>query len=146
MGNDVRNLLLADFLLSDFADLEGGLLSIDSMRLESSLNVIQDAEVFIGALDAYNVHLTERITSISAYFSINLDETFLVVHNLAGLFTVQGILKTLLQEYIEGNTLTELMGTGRGSSTINTLQFTEIPLLGSGHSLYDLSLSFIALK
>ena len=145
MGNDVRNLLLADFLLSDFADLEGGLLSVDSVRLESSLHVIQDAEVFIGALDAYNVHLTERITGVSAYFAIDLDEAFLVVHNLTGLFTVQGILETLLQEYIKGNTLTKLMGTWRWSSTIDTLQFTEIPLLGSGHSLYDLSLSFIAL-
>ena len=82
---------------------------------------------------------------ISAYFTIDLDEAFLVVHNLAGLFTVQGILETLLQEYIKGNTLAELMGTWGGSSTIDTLQFAEIPLLGSGHSLYDLSLSFIAL-
>lgn len=73
MGNDVRNLLLADFLLSDFADLEGCLLGVDSVRLESSLHVIQDTEVFIGAFDAYNVHLAERITSISAYFAIDLD-------------------------------------------------------------------------
>merc|ERR1719409_897589 len=45
MGYDMRNLRFANFLLGDLAEFELSLLGVNSVRLESSLDVIEDSEV-----------------------------------------------------------------------------------------------------
>ena len=90
MGNDVRNLLLADFLLSDFADLEGGLLSVDSVRLESSLYVIEHSVVLVCLDNGEDVHGTDGILNISSNFIINFESSLLVLGDYFGFATGQG--------------------------------------------------------
>jgi len=143
MGDDVRDLVLGDHLLGDLAELEAGLLSLDFVGLESSLGIEKDSEVLLGALNRDNIHGTKREARISSDLTINLDETFLVLDDSSSFTSGESVSKSLLEEDSERDALSELVGTGRGSSGVDTLKFSEIPLLGGSNSLDDLSLAFV---
>ena len=51
VGDNVRDLVLSDELLGDLAKFEAGLVSVDSVWHESSLDVLEDSEVLVGLLD-----------------------------------------------------------------------------------------------
>lgn len=146
VSHDVRNLLLANALLHDLAELEAGLLLINLVGHESTLDVIENSEVLVGLFNCNNVHLSEGISGVSSDLSIDLDESLLVLDDLSGLISVEGVLQSLLEQHGQGNALSKLVGTGRGSGSVNSSQLAKVPLLGSSNSLYNLSLSFIALQ
>ena len=146
VSNDVRDLLLAEALLYDLQELETGLLLVNLVRNESTLDVIENSEMFIGFFNCNNVHLSERESVVSPDFAVDLDEALLILHDLSGLISAGGVLKSLLEEHVQGNALSELMGSGGWSGSVHTLKLSKVPLLGSSHSLYNLSLSFIALN
>ena len=83
VGDDVRDLLLADALLDDLAEFEGGLLVVDLVGLESTFNVIEDSEVLVGFLNCNNVHLSEGESGVSSDFAVNLDQALLVLYDLS---------------------------------------------------------------
>jgi len=143
VGSDVRNLLLVDGLADDLAELEASLLSLDSVGLESALHVKEDSEVLVGALDGDNIHGTEREAGVSSDLAVDLDEALLVLDDGSGLSTVKGVLKSLLEENIERDALSELVGTRRRSGTVDTLELAKVPLLGGSDSLDDLSLTLV---
>lgn len=143
VGSDVRNLLLVDRLASDLAELEAGLVGSDLVGLESALDVVEDSEVLVGSLNRDNVHVAKWVSVVTSDLAINLDETLLVLDNLASLLSVEGILESLLKEHIEWDALPKLVRTRRWSGAIDALQLAKVPLLRSGHSLHDLSLSFV---
>jgi hypothetical protein len=78
VGHDVRNLVLADSLLDDLAELEAGFFGVNSVWLESTLGVEKDSEVLVGLLDGDDIHVSEGESVISSDLSINLDETLFV--------------------------------------------------------------------
>ena len=51
VGHNVGDLVLAEGLLGDLAEFEAGLVSVDSVWHESSLDVLEDSEVLVGLLD-----------------------------------------------------------------------------------------------
>ena len=51
-----------------------------------------------------------------------------------------------MEQHREGDALSELVGSGGRLGSVHSLKFSKIPLLGSGNSLNDLSLSFVALN
>ena len=145
VSHDVRDLLLADALLGDLAELETGLVLLDLVRLESALGVNEDSEIFICSFNRNNVHDAEREFVVSSGLAVDLDQSSLVLHDLSSLVSGEGVLESLLEEDIERNAFSELVGTGGWSSCVDSLELSEIPRLGSGNSLHNLSLTFITL-
>jgi len=82
MSDDVWNLSLTNFLLDNFAELESSFLSVNSVWDESTLDIVEDSEMFVGLLDGDNVHLTEWESWISSDLSVNLNKSFFVSNDL----------------------------------------------------------------
>ena len=146
MSDDVWDLVLTNVLFDNFTELETGLLRVNFMGKESTFDVHEDSEMLISSLDGDNVHLTEWEFRISSDLSINLDQTFLVLNNLSGFTSVESVLLSLLEETGKWHALSNLVWTWRWSNSINSLKFSEIPLLWSGNSLHRFSLTLIALN
>ena len=111
VGNDVWNLGFADLLLSDLAELEGGFFSINSVWLESSLDVDEDSEVLVGLFDGDNVVLSERISWVSSDLSVNLDESSSVSDDLSDFVSVKSVLKSLVEKNVERKAFSKLVWT-----------------------------------
>merc|ERR1719326_999854 len=58
MSDDVWDLLLADFLFEDFAQLELGFFLVNPVGKEPSFGVNKHSEIFISLFNSNNVHLT----------------------------------------------------------------------------------------
>jgi hypothetical protein len=144
VGGDVWDLFLADSLGDNLAELESGLLGLDSVGLESSLNIEENSEVLVGLLNGDNVHLTKRVSVVSSDLSVDSDETLLVVDDLSGFISGESILESLLEENVQGDALSESVRTRRRSGSVNSLEFSKIPALGCRHSLDGFSLTFVA--
>jgi len=82
VSDNVWDLLLADFLLENFAEFETAFFSIYSMGKESSFAVKEDSEVFIGLFNTNNVHYTQWESVVSPDFAVDLDQSFLVSGDL----------------------------------------------------------------
>jgi len=85
VGHDVRNLVLAEGLALDLAELEGSFLRLNAVGLESSFSVVDDAEVFAGLGDGNNVHEAKGETVVSPDFVVNLDIGISVLADLNAL-------------------------------------------------------------
>jgi len=144
MGNNVWYLVLTNVLLDNFTKFERSFLSINSNRLESTLGIEKNSEMFVGFVNSEDVHLTKRESVFSSDLAINLDHTLSILADLKRILSVKSILKSLLKNNVKWNTISELMWTRCWSSTVNSLQFTKIPHLGSVNSFQNFSLSFIA--
>ena len=145
VGDDVWDLVLSDGLLDNLAELVTGLGGFNSVGIEFTLGVEEDSEMFVGLLNGDNVHGSEWESEVSSDLSVNLDETFLVVCDLSGFISRDGVLESLLEEDAHWDALSQLVWTSRWSGGVDTLQFAEIPCLWCINSFNDLSLSFIAL-
>ena len=64
---------------------------------------------------------------VSSELSIDLDESFLVVSDLSGLVSVEGILESLLEEDVHWDALPKLVWALRWSSGVDSLQLSKIP-------------------
>lgn len=82
------------------------------MSLVATLGIVEDSEVLASLLNANNVHNTERESGISSDFVVNLDKTFLILNDLHGFLTRQGILQSVSKENAEGDAFSALVGTG----------------------------------
>jgi hypothetical protein len=145
VSDDVWNLRLTNDFLGNFTELEAAFFGINSVWLESTLDIVENSEVLIGLLDGDNVHNTKWESVVSSDLSVNLNQTFLILNDLSSLISGKSVLKSLLEENIERDAFSQLVWTWRWSGSVNSLKFTQVPLLWSGNSLYNLSLSFIAL-
>ena len=132
--------------MGDFAELEVSLFGINSMGLESTLDIEENSEVFISLLDGDNVHLTKWESVVSSDLSVNLNQSFFILNDLSSLISGKSVLQSLLEKDVEWDALSKLVWTWRRSGSIDALQFTKVPGFWSGNSLHNLSLSFIALK
>jgi len=146
VGGDVRDLLLVNALSNDLAKLEFSFLGVNLVSLESALDIKKDSEVLVGLLDGDDVHVSERESGVSSVLTIDLNKTFLVLDDLSSLLSVESIAESLLEEYVQGDALSELVRTRGRSGAVNTLELAEVPLLGSGESLHGFSLSFVSLQ
>jgi len=146
ISDDVWYLSLANSFLGDFAKLESSFLSVNSMRLESTFDVIKNSEMFISLFNSDNVHLTEWESWVSSDLTVDFDISIFVSNDLHGLLSGKSVLKLLLKKNVKWDTFSSLMWTSGWLGSIHSLEFTKVPLLWSINSLHNLSLSFIALK
>jgi hypothetical protein len=56
--------------------------------------------------------LSEGESVVSSDLSVDLDESLLILDNLSSLVSGGGVLEFLLEENIEGNALSKLVGSG----------------------------------
>ena len=75
---------------------------------------------FGGAIHLVNVHLPEWESVISSDSVVNLYVVVLVSADLHRFHSVEGVLQPLAEESGEGKALTELVGTSRWTSGIDT--------------------------
>lgn len=146
VGHDVWDLLLADALSNNLAELEASLLIVNLVWLESSLDVVENSEILVSFFNSNNVHLAKRESGVSSDLSVDLDESLLVLDDLLSLVSGESVLESLLEENGEWDALSKLVWTSRWLGSVHSLEFSEVPLLWSGDSLDNFSLSLIALK
>lgn len=80
----------------DLAQLELGLLSLDTVDREAALGVVDKTEVLAGLLKRNDVHEPSGVGGVGADLAVNLDQT--LHHDGLGLAAVQGVLETVKHE------------------------------------------------
>lgn len=123
VGNDVWDLVLANALLGHLAQLERGFFSINSVGLETALNVVKDAVVLTGLPDGDDIAETEGVSVVAPLFVVNFDVGTLVLENLDALLAGESILETVLQKNGQGKALTELVGASGRARRVYTAKF-----------------------
>merc|ERR1712086_166676 len=134
VSNNEWYLVLANVLLDNFTKFERCFLSVNSDWLESTLGIHKNSEVLVGLINSEDIHLSEWESVFSSDLSVNLDHTLSILTDLERILSVKSILKSLLENNVKWNTLSELMRSWCWSSRVNSLQFTKIPHLGCGNS------------
>lgn len=135
VGHDVWDLVLADALLQNLAELESGFLLADLDCLEAALHVVEDAEVLAGLVDGHDVKEAERETMVSPDSVVNLYVVVLVSADLHRFLSVEGVLQPLTEESGQGEALAELVGTSRRTGSIDTGALVKEPMFGGEHAL-----------
>jgi hypothetical protein len=102
VGDDVGDLVLANLLLGDFAELETSLLSIDGVGLETTLDVVKDAEVLTSLLNGNDVHEAEGEPVVFSFSVVNFDIGALVLADLDALLAGEGVLESVLEKNRKG--------------------------------------------
>lgn len=100
MSNNKWNFGFSNELIDNFAKFESSLLSFDSVRLESSFNIIKNSKMLICLFNWDNVHNAERESWVSSNFSINFDKSLFIFHNFSCFLSIESILESLLEEYV----------------------------------------------
>lgn len=120
VGNDVWDLVLAHGLASDTAELESGLLGVDSVSLESAFNIEEDSEELSSSLNSDYVHHAEWESGVSSDLSVNFDQSLLVLNNLDCLLASDCISQSVSEENVERDAFSSLVGTSGWSGSINS--------------------------
>jgi len=84
---------LAKLNTLDLAQLELGLLGLDTVDGEASLGVVDETEVLASLLERDDVHEASGVGAVGADLAVNLDQT--LHHDGLDLATVQGVLETI---------------------------------------------------
>jgi hypothetical protein len=143
---DIWDLLLANILLDNLAELEASFLGVNSVWNESSFNIKQHSEELVGFFNCNNVHLTKWVPMVSPDSTVNLDDALLLPANLNTFLSRKGIFQSLLQQYAQWYAFAKLVWSCRWSDTVHSFKLSKIPVLGASHSFHNLSLTFIALQ
>lgn len=127
VGHNVGDLVLAEGLLGDLAELEACLVDIDGVGLEATFDVVENAEVLTGLGDGHDVHEAKRESVVSSDLLVNLDVGILVLADLDAISVVESVLKSALQKDRKGEAFTELVGAGGRAGGVHSLQFFKAP-------------------
>jgi len=92
VGDHVWDLVLAQVLLGDLEELELGLLLVDGVWHETTLNVVEHAEVLASLVKGDDVHEAEWVLVVTLDLAINLDLVLLVLHDLKSLLLGKSVL------------------------------------------------------
>jgi len=129
VSNNVGDLILAEGLALDLAELEHSLLCVDLVGNVATLDVVEHAEELACLFDAHNIHETERVSVVSADLVVDFDQTFLVLDDLDHFVQAHGVLQPLLKENAQGNALPELVGSGTGTGCVDSIKFAQHPVV-----------------
>lgn len=98
VGNNVGDLVLSHGLSLDLAELEVGFLAFDADWLETSLGVVEHAEVLVGLWDLNDILETEWELWVSADLSVDLDQTFSLSADLDRFLAGESVFKSVLEK------------------------------------------------
>lgn len=109
VSHNIRNFVLAEALALHFAQFEACLLSVDANRLEASLDVVQNAEVFAGFWDGDDVLEAEWETGISSDFVVNSDISVSISADFDRVLAGERVFESVLEENGQRDALTQLV-------------------------------------
>jgi hypothetical protein len=135
VGNNVWDLVLAEDLAGNLAELELGLLLVNGVGLEASLNVVEHAEVLTSLGDGNDILETNGVLVVTLDFTVNLDVVVSALANLKGLLVRESVLKSLSEEDRHGDAFTELVGALGWAGSVNAGKLVKAPVGWSPHSL-----------
>ena len=135
VGHNVGDLVLAEGLLGDLAELEACLVDVDGVGLEATFDVVENAEVLASLGDGHDVHEAKRESVVSSDLLVNLDVGVLVLADLDAISVVESVLKSALQKDGKGEAFTELVGAGGRAGGVHSLQFFKAPCGWCVHAL-----------
>ena len=110
VGYNVWNLVFAHALSLNSAELESSLLGVDTDSLETSLDVVQNAEVLAGFGDLDNIHKAKWEAWVSSNFVVNFDISVSVAADFDRVLAGERVFESVLQKHGQGNALPELVG------------------------------------
>lgn len=90
VSDNVWNTLLTQLDLLDLTQLVGSFLVSDTVDSESTLDVVDQSEVFVGSFQGDNIHETSWVGSVSSDLTVNLNMT--LHHDSLNFTTVQSVL------------------------------------------------------
>mmetsp|Transcript_10658 Transcript_10658/g.17650 ORF Transcript_10658/g.17650 Transcript_10658/m.17650 type:complete len:201 (+) Transcript_10658:305-907(+) len=128
-----RNLVGRDVNLVDAAELVGGLITLDSVKDETSLGVEKKTETVSGLLELNHVHETRWEVVVGSDLSVDLDTTFHA--NLHALLVGEGILEAVTEDNRDREALTQLVRSSGRSRGPDSTHFAEVPMLRSMETL-----------
>jgi len=124
-GVQVGHVLWASFDLADTAQLVFGFLIGDPVNGVTSLDIVDEAEIFSSLFNLDDIHETGWESGISSHFAVDLDKPLL--HNSAHFLGSQGILQTISQENRNWHRFAQLVGSGAWTTRVNTSKFVQHP-------------------
>ena len=126
MRNQEWDTATAELNALDLAQLVLGLLVLDAVDSEATLDVVDEAEVFASLLDGNDVHEAGWVGDVGSDLAIDLDKA--LHHDRLGLSVVECILQPVTDEDDERHAFAELVRAGRRSRCVNTRQLVEKPV------------------
>jgi len=138
VGHNIRNFVFAKHLSLDSAKFESSFLSIDSDRLETTLHVVENAEVLSSLGEGNDIHAAEWEPWIATNFVVNLDIAILVSADFDALLAGEGVLQSIAEQDCHRDALSQLMGSCRWARCVHTLQFVQTPVTWCPHALHML--------
>jgi hypothetical protein len=141
MGNQEWNTLVSDADLGDSAEFVSAFFGGDSVHGESSFDVVDKTEAFVGLLDRNDVHETGWEFSVGSYFSIDFHQTLL--ENLLYFDSGKRVVKSVTEEDHEWETLTLLVWTLGRLWRVDTGQFVQHPV---GWGIQTLQVLFLTTR
>ena len=92
VGDDVRDLVLAENLVLNLAEFEACLLGINADWRIAALNVVKHAEVLAGLHEFNNVHQTDGVLVVTSGFAVDFNVKLLVTADLLYLLAGKSVL------------------------------------------------------
>jgi len=135
VGNNVWHLVLAEHLADDLAELELGLLLVNSVGLEATLDVVKHAEVLTSLGNGENILETEGVSVVTLDLTVDLDVSITSLADLHGLLVGESVLQSAAEEHGHGDALTELVGALGWAGSVNTAELIKAPVGGGEHAL-----------
>eukprot|EP00916_Digyalum_oweni_P023016 GHVL01038194.1.p2 GENE.GHVL01038194.1~~GHVL01038194.1.p2 ORF type:complete len:185 (-),score=14.15 GHVL01038194.1:87-641(-) len=110
--HDERNTLGAHRHTQHSAQFVLGLLSLDAVHNESSLDVVQDAEELICSINGDHILETAGVCLVCAHLAVHFDEA--LHDDLLALVIGEGVLQTVTQQDGHGQALSRPVRSGAG--------------------------------
>ena len=138
VGHNIRNFVFAEHLSIDLAQLEASLLIIDLHGLESSLDVVHNAEVLASLGEGDHIHRADGVSRITADLVVNFDIARLIPADFSHLLAGEGVLQSVAEKDGHRDALSQLVWAGGWACRVHTTKLVQAPLGGCEHALHML--------
>lgn len=128
VGAEDWDAVFADAARFYAAELVGGFLGGNSVDLESPFGVVDEAEIFVGFVDADDVHKPSWEFAISPNLTVDLNSPR--HHDLLNLVSVKSILQSISDKDTERKAFPKFVWACSGSVGVDTTGFWEHPVVG----------------
>ena len=135
VGDNVRDLVLADCLALNLAEFEACFFGINADWHESALDIEEDSEVLTSFHDVDNIHESQWEAWIPAGSVIDLNVNIFVAADFDGLLAGESVLQSLSQQNGNWDAFTEFVWSSGWARCVWSNQFVKLPVRWRVHSL-----------
>ena len=139
VGDDIGDTLGAHGSSLHSAQFELSLAGGDLGQAEATFAVVEESVAGLGLQEGDHIHEAYGEFVVLSHFAVDGDVAFLGQDDHLGFPAGEGEFQLVSQEDVEGDGLSQLVGTLRGFGCPNAADFAQQPVLGSADSLQMLS-------